>query len=133
MKKIYSKDIMDLYDPNANTIIAEGEIYGRKWWVVSYHGHPNGYVEILDNEFEDNINELMDRIPFYIHGGLTFSGHLKIANKNAIGWDYAHYEDYVNYGYGFCDHGKKYSVYEIIDDCIFACEQIEGVRAMMNI
>ena len=67
------------------------------------------------------------------HGGLTYSEeYLRTVDKKGwfIGWDYAHYCDFLGYELEMPiyirTNGKKWTTYEIINECKQVIDQIAG-------
>lgn len=109
------------------------------FYILSLGTHPTAYVEIPENNslFKKDYND----IDISVHGGLTYSRDYLCIEKDVkingwfIGWDYAHFDDYVgfldkygtmfnNLGIYGDDNGKKHTTKEIIEDCISVIEQI---------
>ncbi len=109
------KDTGDLYDRQhigQRLIMAEGEIDGYQFYVVSYGSHPCAYVR------SDVPEKVQDEIE--VHGSITFAGKAfkEFPVKGQyIGWDYNHYNDYNESPYGMllCG-GKRWTMDEIMDD-----------------
>lgn len=115
-------------------VLANGTYKGYNYYVLNLGTHPCGYVEIPKSSKYFNID--YDNIPIECHGGLTYSSNYlrSIANEDEerffIGWDYAHYMDYVGYYNlnefqpSFSEHLKKFTTKEIVDDCLEVIEQL---------
>lgn len=120
-------------------ILTGGTYQGYNYYVFSFGTHPCGYVEIPKTSKYYNVH--YDNIPVSCHGGLTYSGNYldSIATEDDgryfIGWDYAHYNDYV----GYYDMGEfqslftatllKHTSMEMVNDC---CEVIEQLIELEN-
>ena len=103
-------------------ILDEGIYNNFHYAIVSLGSHPCAYVE-LPKEHKW-YGKYYDNIPIDCHGGLTYSSTQGIIcplnNPNHrdgywIGWDYAHYGDYVyndfndfGFAYDFNDFGFAY-------------------------
>ena len=79
--------------------------YGNRGVVVSVNGtHPCAYVQVAYPEriglLEDGDDHVLESVDSYldVHGGVTFIGSLEKYGLAGtwIGWDYAHYGDYVH-------------------------------------
>lgn len=122
-------------------ILVSDTYKGFTYYVISYGTHPCGYVEIPKEHlyygkhmFDDDVANIE------VHGGITFSDNTshwaKFEGKPdgwLIGWDYAHYGDYVFHSsnYGIESFGeKKWSTTEIIADCKAVIDQICDVEKM---
>lgn len=111
---------------------------GYTFYVLSLGTHPTAYVKLPVGHpyyFKD-----YNDIDIDVHGGLTYSSdHLFIDVGVSIegwfiGWDYAHWGDYIGY---FIDDEilskdndkqKKWTTDEIIQECLDVIEQLEKVR-----
>lgn len=95
-------------------MLAEGELLGFQYYIVSYGTHPCCYIRIpQDHElFGKHYDDIED---VYCHGGLTYSeDHLLDLEKGwYIGWDYAHLGDYHPL---IEPSGRQYSVSMLMAD-----------------
>lgn len=105
-----------------NILLAHGEYCGHLFKIINRGAMPCCYVSISAGKAI-----CMDDIS--CHGGITWvDGHLpgeEEPNPNIwwIGWDYAHYGDYLGY---FSDFGgKKWTLDELIEDCMSVIGQLE--------
>ena len=106
--------------------IEEGVLHGYKYMIRTVRGtHPCAYVVIPDghiikeyvDKWLDEINEgdwsyseyelIEMHTNIHVHGGLTYG------NRNVIGWDYAHCDDYAPI---YDEGGKKWTRDEIMRD-----------------
>ena len=111
-----------------------GEVYrGYEYAVINRGWHPCCYIKIPEGHLF--YKKDYDDIDLDVHGGLTFAGHnLDVAPGVAddgfwIGWDYAHWGDYVGFE-SYTVHifpGKMWSVEELVADCKAAIDQIVEV------
>lgn len=106
------------YYNDRNVILLHKDTYrGFNYWIISYGTHPCAYVEIPKNHsyFKKSYMDIED---IEVHGGLTFSSDklLLLDNSWFIGWDYAHYGDYVGF-FGINDEEKKWTTEEINEEC----------------
>ena len=106
-------------------VLDKGTYNGFKYVIVSYGTHPCCYIfipkghRLYGKSYED--------IDVTCHGGLTFSQDDLCFNplpndEWVIGWDYAHYDDYMGY-YDMeimkkYDHSnnKKWTTKELLED-----------------
>lgn len=98
--------------------IAAGTYKNFDYYVLNLHTHPTAYVDVTDSP----LNEV-----FYVdidiscHGGFTYSAStLKTVDKKGwfIGWDYAHYGDYVCGAETYLNYyDKKWTTEEIVEEC----------------
>ena len=107
-------------------ILDEGIYNNYHYVIVSFGSHPCAYVELPKKHKWYGLHE--DNIPISCHGGLTYSSTQGIIcplnNPNHrdgywIGWDYAHYGDYVynNFNdFGFALGEKYWTTEEIFED-----------------
>lgn len=113
--------------------LLDNDIYkGYHYYILSLGSHPTAYIEIPKN---DKLYKVfyMD-VDINCHGGLTYSeDHLRISDGTImngwfIGWDYAHYGDYIGYEEMFPEElkefGKKWTTLEIKEECKNVIEQI---------
>ena len=105
---------------------------GYNYFIINYGTHPCAYVEIPKNHsyFKKSYMDIED---IEVHGGLTFSSDklLLLDNSWFIGWDYAHYGDYVGFSpdiFGINDEEKKWTTEEIIDECISVINQLIEIK-----
>lgn len=112
-------------------VLYSGEFKDHKFAIISLGSHPTAYVE---NKM--NIIDCDDSRVDYVrvHGGFTYCdiGYWDEESKKTswLGWDYAHYGDYV-YSY-YSDVmpwlDKKWSTTEIYGEVISVIEQIIAVE-----
>lgn len=114
-------------------MLASGEYNGYNYYVLSQGTHPCGYVEIPHDSKYFNVD--YDNIPVECHGGLTYGRGFLVGeatiddNRYFIGWDYAHYGDYVGYRIGFIEESlhvfdAKYTTEDIIRECKDVIKQL---------
>lgn len=75
--------------------IARGTYKGLDYYVLNLGTHPCAYIDVTDTSLHDIEYEEIDII---VHGGLTYSRpSLATVDKTGwfIGWDYAHYGDFM--------------------------------------
>lgn len=86
--------------------------------------HPCGYVRLPDEiavkimEADSKYCEESIWIDAHIHGGITYSGLMGDFAGYFIGWDYAHYGDYICMGYGHFENQdeKHWTTSEVIEE-----------------
>lgn len=119
-------------------LLDSGICFGYKYYILNLGTHPTAYIDIPKNhpfynkDYEDIFFSGCD---IEVHGGLTFSeSGLWISEDEEIegwfiGWDYAHYGDYLGYEEMFPEHiraeGKKWTTEEIREEIYNACKQIK--------
>lgn len=114
-------------------ILEHGTCFELFYWIVSYGTHPCAYIMIPQNNkyFLKDCEE----IDIDVHGGLTYSDeYLPFETKRNdnkawyIGWDYAHYGDYMGYEEkvpkDFRNGGKKWTTEEIKREVRKVCYKI---------
>ena len=107
-----------------NEILDEGFYNGFHYIICSYGTHPCAYVQVP--ETHDFYGMPYDDIEVDCHGGLTY-GRFAKNGTYWIGWDYAHYGDYVGYylmRYGY--DAKKWTTEEIYEDVKYVIDQLNG-------
>lgn len=119
------------YSPERKVeILCQGKYKNYQFYILNLGTHPTAYVEIPRKHkfFRKNYEE----IDIDVHGGLTYSeDHLRDIKNNSwfIGWDYAHYGDYLgyeeNYPKEYKSEEKKWTTEEIFDDVVSVIEQLE--------
>jgi hypothetical protein len=120
---IYSADRL-----NPPLRIAEGEYKGFTYYVLSLGTHPCAYVDVTNTNL---LGKDYSEIDIECHCGLTYAReHLTTVEKKGwfIGWDYAHYCDFVGYELDFPTnlrtHGKMWTTKEMVDECKEVIDQI---------
>lgn len=115
------QEVIDMLD--------EGIYKGFHYAIVSYGTHPCAYVEIPEGHELYDVSDEDELAYIDCHYGITYvskTGLIKPSNKNHrdghwIGWDYAHYMDYI---FGICHCGKKWTTKEIFEDVKNVIEQL---------
>lgn len=75
-------------------VLAEGEYNGKHYCILWCKTHPTAYVEFKNKKIIDCVENL----DAPCNGSITYSGPAhwnKDDHRKYIGWDYAHYDDYV--------------------------------------
>jgi len=132
-----------VYRDNRNTInvLSYGVKDNYKYCILNLGTHPTAYVELPDGHkyYKKDYIDVEEHID--VHGGVTFAsqgvlnkkGLEQISKEEAdfigtgwwIGWDYAHYGDYV--GMVLSEPGKKYTTEEIFEDVCDVIRQLKEV------
>ena len=115
-------------------LLDSGIYKNYNYYILSLGTHPTAYIEIpKDNKiYKKDYSE----IDLYVHGGLTYSRNfLWISEEKKlegwfIGWDYAHYGDYLGYELMFPENlrikeEKKWTTEEILEEVKDAISQLE--------
>ena len=120
-----------IYDKNRSgkaEQIAAGTYKNFDYYVLNLKMHPTAYVDVSDSLLN---GICYDEIDIYCHGGLTYSeSTLDTVDKKGwfIGWDYAHYGDYMDYGdisfNNIFSNDKKWTTEEIVEECKNVINQI---------
>lgn len=113
------------------TRLAEGTCRGYQYIVVSYGSHPCCYIRLMESD--KFYNSEYDDIPLNCHGGLTYKSSNGLQGKPGtwIGWDYAHWGDYVYLGPGFnslASDEKRWTTDELVADCKRACRHLYNLN-----
>ena len=105
--------------------VADGFYRGFHFYVLTMGSHPCAYIDVGHSEF------LADEID--CHGGITY-GNVILATvpekSYFIGWDYAHNNDFLAFNdrlakeYGEPYRAHKYTLSEIVKECINVIDQI---------
>ena len=114
-------------------LLASGEHKGYNYYVLNQGTHPCGYVEIPRDSKYFNVD--YDNIPVECHGGLTYGRRFLVGvatdddNRYFIGWDYAHYGDFVGYRLGYLEElanffDVKYTTEDVVTECKYVINQL---------
>ena len=113
---------------NPPEMLADGEYKGFHFYVLNLGTHPCAYLDVTGSDL--NGIHYTD-INIECHCGLTYSGdYLLTVDKKGwfIGWDYAHCCDFSGYELEMPiyirTNGKKWTTYEIINECKQVIDQI---------
>lgn len=104
---------------------------GFEFYIMNLGTHPTAYIKIPNTH--KYYGKHYDDINLYVHGGLTYSDDYLYLNEHKkikgwfIGWDYAHYGDFVGYDMIFCENytNKKWTTEEILKEIKNAIDQLE--------
>lgn len=112
--------------------VAAGTSYGFDFYVVNQGGsHPCAYI-VLPKFNGTSYND----IPVECHGGLTYGQRdlegVKLEDgEYVIGWDYAHWGDYIS-GMDIGGSGgftpKKWTTDEIVNEVMDVCRQLRELN-----
>lgn len=114
-------------------VLATGYCLGLLYYILNLGTHPTAYIKIpKDHKY---YKKEYDEIDVNVHGGLTYSANDLYISENEkiegwfIGWDYAHYGDYVGYEkimpIEIRTNDKKWTTEEIFEEVKEACYQIQ--------
>lgn len=128
MKEMVYKNYME-NGQEVIKILDEGIYKDFHYAIVSYGTHPCAYIEIPEGHELYDVSDEDELVDIDCHYGITYvskTGLIKPSNKNHrdghwIGWDYAHYMDYI---FGICHCGKKWTTKEIFEDVKNVIEQL---------
>lgn len=109
-------------------LLAEGKYKGYKFYIYNLGTHPTAYIEIPNNSklYGKSIGE----VDISVHGGITYAESELVDLKDNwfIGWDYAHFGDYLGYEEMYPNElqtdGKKWTAKEILEEVFNAIDQI---------
>lgn len=114
-------------------VLDAGKCFGYQYYILNLGTHPTAYVEIPSTHY--CYQKQYDNIDINVHGGLTYSEkslwigkHGQIQESWFIGWDYAHYGDYVGLHIFSDEHQKKWTTKEIQKDVFSVCEQLKEME-----
>ena len=109
-------------------VLVDGTIEEYNFLILNLGSHPTAYVEIPSNHCCYNLKSY-DDFGIDVHGGVTYwSCHpVKRGGKDRwIGWDYAHFDDYISGSSPrHCLEGKQWSVDEILEDVKSVINQLK--------
>ncbi len=106
-------------DLGEDVVLDTGTLDGYRYAIISLGSHPCAYVEIPEGH---PYRQACPENSIRCHGGITYSRAyappalgLKEKKSFWLGWDYAHFGDYMVLP-GYISHGKRYSLEEIQQD-----------------
>lgn len=92
-----------IYSPKQfREILFDGEYKGHKFVILTLGTHPTAYVECKLDNCNSYGDERLDEVS--VHGGFTFLDSPTWDRSDGtpyLGWDYAHYGDYMGYAASF--------------------------------
>lgn len=113
--------------PGSTEQIAAGTYKNFDYYVLNLRTHPTAYIDVTNSP----LNGCDEDIDISCHGGITWCDNFvnSIDKKGwFIGWDYAHYGDYRDYGYASVNsmfpNDKKWTTEEIVEECKNVIDQI---------
>ena len=112
-------------------VLEKGISKGYNWFIVSYGTHPCCYIG-LPREHK-YFGKVYDKMDINCHGGLTFASsdyHYSIIDTPNIwwiGWDYAHWGDYMGYKelLDTDNNSKKWTRVELKKEVMKVIKQLE--------
>lgn len=122
---------IDINNPSERAIamnpLIKGEFMGYMYEICTNGMHPTAYVNCGVDSYADA--KACRELP--VHGGCTFSGNRSIADGIWVGWDYGHGGDFMKPSSDLSEmppifrYGKKWTVFEVMQDVIKAILYIE--------
>lgn len=126
--------------------IVKKETYKNHLYIIfSIEGrHPTAYVSVNESEkwFDMDYNKIS---AFWIgcrpHGGFTFSGYVSTEFEETedtywVGWDYAHFGDYLSYPLNslnlITQGAKQWTIEEIESECKKVIDYMENLYESTN-
>lgn len=107
-------------------VLYSGVYKGHKFAIINLWSHPTAYVENKMGIVDYNAC-LLDNVK--VHDGFTYcdTGYWDEESKKTswLGWDYAHYDDYI---YGGTLSGKQWTTAEIYEEVKSVIDQIIAVE-----
>lgn len=119
-----------------NELLEKGKELGFTYYIINLGTHPTAYIEIPKGHklYNKDCKDIYKEVDIDVHGGLTYSRNYLWIGKNQkiegwfIGWDYAHYGDYLGCEERFPKElrtcGKKWTTEEILEEVKEACKKI---------
>lgn len=111
--------------------VAAGTAYGFDYYVVNQGGlYPCAYVVLPQCHVFNGAP--YDDIPVKCHGGLTYGARglegVKLEDgEYVIGWDYAHWGDYIP-THGTPSYDKQWTTTEIVNEAVNVCRQLRELN-----
>lgn len=127
-------------------LLVNGEYNGYDYLVLSLGTHPCAYISVSENDkvYGLDYDSIHENFCVMCHGGLTYSEDYlnflefsqkyncdvksAIHNQWVIGWDYAHYGDYMGFDVDDVLGGKKWETAEIVDECKEVINQLVEIN-----
>lgn len=118
---------MEYQKERKEEVLCEGKYKNFQFYILNLGTHPTAYVEIPRESIL--FGRGYSQIDIEVHGGLTFAdSSLKTVEYPSwfIGWDYAHYTDYIEYDidFEFNRNAKRWTTEEIFEDVVSVIEQL---------
>lgn len=121
------------FKKNYREILDQGNFYGFNYYIMNLGTHPCCYVKISKNHAF--FKKGYDDIDIDCHGGLTYaSNYLMGVDTDAldenwyIGWDYAHFGDYMYFKKNMKLDGHKWTIDELREDAEEVCKQLAKIN-----
>ena len=118
-------------------ILYDGIYEGHKFAILDLGTHPTAYVECKIKGCTSYNDERLDDIR--VHGGFTFFDKSRWSSPDEtyyLGWDYAHFGDFVGYELKFPSElrtdSKRWSTQEIFDEVKSVVDQLIKVEFEQN-
>lgn len=120
-------------------VLGHGEIDGYKWAILSYGTNPCAYVSPPEDHPAVKLYHSFRKTGFdhaiKVHGGVTFAEYgLHEVDPDGkrfwLGWDYAHYDDYVLFDPMPPLPGKKWTVNEIFSEVEQAIGDLKKMKEL---
>lgn len=115
-------------------ILYEGNVQGYDFRIISQGTHPCAYVKVPKSHpfFKQRDNN----IRISCHGGITYASNFLYGDEQSkksetwwIGWDYAHWSDYVGYGTTWVSESdRKWTTQEIYQEVINVIARLRSVE-----
>lgn len=116
-------------------VLKIGKYKGYNYWITSLGSHPCAYVELpKTHPYYGKCDCEAYDLPIDVHGGITYGefglGGTIDNEKFLLGWDYAHYNDYMECSIplDYMDYAKKWTVEEIFKDVKDVINQLIAVE-----
>lgn len=117
-------------------ILDSGNINGYEYRIISYGTHPCAYVALpRTHKYYSQYRKLYMNPIIKVHGNITYAkNELLVEQKKQqnhwIGWDYAHYGDYVGSIADIisADINKKWNTKDILKEIQFVIKQLEKLN-----
>lgn len=116
----------------APDVLDSGNINGYEYRILSFGTHPCAYIALpVTHKFYHNYKKFYHNDILKVHGNITYVNNTLLIGKTRqrnhwIGWDYAHFGDYV----GNIDDikQKKWTTSEIVKEVQFVIKQLEKLN-----
>lgn len=121
------------FKKNYREILEQGNFYGFDYYIINLGTHPCSYVKVPKNHvfFKKGYYD----IDIDCHGGLTYaSNYLSGVDTGVpeenwyIGWDYAHFGDYVYFRKNMQIDGHKWTIEELRKEAKEVCKQLAKIN-----
>lgn len=114
-------------------VLHSGEYKGYKFYIMNLGTHPTACVECKLDNCNSYDDERLEEIS--VHGGFTYLDRVYWNESDKtiyLGWDYAHYMDFVGYEIKFSDlwsdrENKRWTTEEIFDEVKNVIDQLKDI------